>query len=246
MAGQLEFPFIVGRLYSTTRLIICRGHCHPTLSISRLSPVSSASGFIIPRKFNSTRKKKADKLLKNKRKITKDLQAAREAAIEYFVHADAVAAEEAAAVEVAAIEAVDVAVDEPVDDVAVASVIGIADQNSRPRLPDFVPPPTLRRVFYRPYDRSPSPIEEPPTPPGHPESEEDDFIPNLSDCEVRSEVGPSSEDEAPEPTLPPPPSPPSPPRRLVRVRNVKTNKIRCIGLDQLFRPEPQDRIVRRK
>ncbi|KAI9562523.1 hypothetical protein GHT06_009971 [Daphnia sinensis] len=142
-----------------------------------------------------------------------------------------------ASVEVAAIEAADVAV---YDDAVAARVIGIADQISRPRLPDFVPPPTFRRVFYRPYDRSPSPIEEPPTPPGHPESEEDDFIPNLSDCEVRSEVGPSSEDEAPEPT------PPSSSRILVRVRNVKTNKTRCIGLDQLFRPESQDRIVRHK
>jgi hypothetical protein len=124
-------------------------------------------------------------------------------------------------------------------------VIGIADQHSRPRLPDFVPPPTSRRVVYRPYDRWPSP-EEPPTPPGEPESEEEDFIPNLSDCEVRSEVGPSSDDEAPEPTSPPPPTPPSPPRRVVQIRNTKTNKTRCVGLDQLFRPESQDKIVRRK
>jgi hypothetical protein len=105
----------------------------------------------------------------------------------------------------------------------------------------------VRRVFFHPYDRPPSPpIEEPPTPPGHPESEEEDFIPSLSDCEVRSEVGPSSEDEAPEPTPPPPQAPPSPPRRLVQVRNVLTNKRRRVDLDQLFRPDPQDCIVRRK
>jgi hypothetical protein len=178
-------------------------------------------------------------------KNTKTLLAAREAAIAYFTRADAVAAEEAAAVEVAAIEVVDVVVEEPADDAAVALVIGIADQHSRPRLPGFVPPPTSRRVVYRPYDRWPSP-EEPPTPPGEPKSEEEDFIPNLSDCEVRSEVGPSSDDEAPEPTSPPPPAPPSPPRRVVQIRNTQTNKTRCVGLDQLFRPESQDKIVHRK
>jgi hypothetical protein len=117
-------------------------------------------------------------------------------------------------------------------------VIGIADQHSRPRLPDFVPPPTSRRVVYRPYDRWPSP-EEPPTPPGEPESEEEDFIPNLSDCEVRSQVGSFSDDEAPEPTSPPPPTPPSPPRRVVKIRNTKTNKTRCVGLDQLSARNPK-------
>ena len=204
---------------------------HPSWPLlSRLIDLPSVTriGFIIPRKFNSAKRKKADKLLKNKRKKT-----ARDAAI--AARADAAATA----------DAVDVAAVESADDAAVAIVIGIADQHSRPRLADFVPPPTSRRVFYRPFDRSPSPREEPPTPPGQPESEEDDFTPNLSDCEVRSEVGPSSEDEAspPEPT---PPAPPSQPRRLVRIRNIKTNKTRYIGLDQLFRPEPQDRIIRRK
>ncbi|EFX68104.1 hypothetical protein DAPPUDRAFT_260616 [Daphnia pulex] len=205
----------------------------------------SLSSSIIPRKFNSDEKKKKDNLSKSKRRNTKKIQALQEAAIAYFARADAAAAIEAAAIEVAAIEAVDVVVEEPADDAVVPLVIGIADQHSRPRLADFVPPPTSRRVVYRPYDRWPSP-EEPPTPPGEPESEEEDFIPNLSDCEVRSGVGPSSDDEAPEPTSPPPPTPPSPPRRVVQIRNTKTNKTRCVDLDQLFRPESQDKIVRRK
>ncbi|KAK4006703.1 hypothetical protein OUZ56_011862 [Daphnia magna] len=151
-------------------------------------------------------------------------------------------ADAAADAEATTTEAVDVAAVESADDAADAIVIGIADQQSRPRLVDFVPPLTSRRVFYRPFDRSPSPIEEPPTPSGQPESEKEDFAPNLSDCEVRSEVGPSSEDEAP----PLEPTPPTPPRILVRIRNIKTNKTRFIGLDKLFRPEPQERIVRRK
>jgi hypothetical protein len=195
-------------------------------------------------------KKKKDNLSKTKRNNTKTRLAAREEAIAHFAHADAVAAEEAAAieaaaVEVTAIEAADVAVEEPADDAAVALVIGIADKHSRPRLPDFVPPPTSRRVLYHPYDRWPSP-EEPPTPPGELDSEEEDLIPNLSDCEVRSEVGSSSEDEEPEPTSLPPPAPPSPPRRVMQIRNTKTNKTRCVGLDKLFRPESQDKIVHRK
>ncbi|KZS03680.1 Uncharacterized protein APZ42_033525 [Daphnia magna] len=144
--------------------------------------------------------------------------------------------------EATTIEGVDVAAVESTDDAADAIVKGIADQHSRPRPANFVPPPTLRRVFYRPFDRSQSPIEEPSTPTGQPESEKEDFTPNLSDCEVRSEVGPSSEDEAP----PPEPTPPTPPQRLVRIRNIKTNKTRYIGLDQLFCLEPQYRIVRRK
>ncbi|EFX65353.1 hypothetical protein DAPPUDRAFT_264814 [Daphnia pulex] len=222
---------------------------HPPWSVSSscidVSFISRAQLFssIIPRKFNSDKKKEKDNLSRTRKKNTKTLLAAREAAIAYFARADAVAAEEAAVIEAAAVEvaAIDVATN-PADDAAVALVIGIADQHSRPRLPDFVPPLTSRRVLYRLYDRWPSP-EEPPTPPGEPESEEKDFIPNLSDCEVRSEVGPSSDDETPEPTSPPPPAPPSPPRRVVQIRNTKTNKTRCVGLDQLFRPESQDKIV---
>ncbi|EFX78457.1 hypothetical protein DAPPUDRAFT_246222 [Daphnia pulex] len=214
------------------------------IDVSFISCVQLLSS-IIPRKFNSDEKKKKDNLSRTKRRNTKKIQVLQEAAIAYFSRADAAAAIEAAAIEVAAIEAVDVVVEEPADDAAVPLVIGIADQHSRPRLADFVPPPTSRRVVYRPYDRWPSP-EEPPTPPGEPESEEEDFTPNLSDCEVRSEVGTSSDDEAPEPTSPPPPPPPSPPRRVVRITNTKTNKTRCVGLDQLFRPESQDKIVRRK
>jgi hypothetical protein len=193
------------------------------LDLSFFSRVQLFSS-IIPRKFNSDEKKQKDNLSRTRKKGTKKLLAAREAAIAYFAHADAIAAEEATAIE-------------PADDAAVALVIGIADQHSRPRLPEFVPPLTSRRVVYRPYDRWPSP-EEPPTPPGQLESEEEDFIPNLSECEVRSEVGPSLDDESPVPT--------SPPRRVVQIRNTKTNKTRYVGLDQLFRPESQDKIVLHK
>ncbi|EFX68133.1 hypothetical protein DAPPUDRAFT_114838 [Daphnia pulex] len=179
-------PVSVSRLSSPSSVSVC---CFYT-------PVVPASQFvrlhcpsIIPRKFNSDEKKKKDNLTKGKRRNTKKIQALQEAAIAYFARADAAAAIEAAAIEAAAIEAaaieaVDVVVEEPADDAVVLLVIGIADQTSRPRLADFVPPPTSRRVVYRPYDRWPSP-EEPPTPPGEPESEEEDFIPNLSDCEVR-------------------------------------------------------------
>lgn len=83
---------------------------------------------------------------------------------------------------------------------------------------------------------------EQPTPPGSPEPEERDFIPNLTDCEVIDEVDPSSEDEAPSPGQ----VPSSPPKRLVRLRNTKTNETRFVGLSELFRPSPQDRIVRYK
>ncbi len=222
--------------------------CHSVQAILLSNPSSVfSSGF---EQIQQRRVEKKDNLSKTKRKNTKKLLAAREAAITHFAHADAVAAEEAAAieaaaVEVATIEAVDVVVEELADEAAVALVIGIADQHSRPRLPDFVPSPTSSCVLYRPYDRWPS-SEEPPTPPGEPESEEEDFIPNLSDCEVRSEVGSSSEGEAPEPTSPPTPDPPLPPRRVVQIRNTKTNKTRCVGLDQLFRPSSQDKILRRK
>jgi hypothetical protein len=221
----------------------CIGFC--------LSHVSSSSGFIIPREFNSDRKKKGDNISKTKGKKTKRFQVANEAAIAYFACVDAVAAKEAAAiesaaVEVAAIEAVDIAFEEPTDHAYAALVIGIADHYSRPHLPDFVPPPISRRVLYRPHYRWRSPTKWSPTPPGEPESEVEDFIPDLSDFEVRSEVGHSSEDEAPELTVPPPPAPTSPLRRVVRIRKTKTNKTRCVVLDKLFRSEPQGRIARRK
>ncbi|EFX75095.1 LOW QUALITY PROTEIN: hypothetical protein DAPPUDRAFT_250974 [Daphnia pulex] len=204
-AGTLIFNPSVQPIDPTTGIFVCDG---PALHTSQayLPFHPALSGSIIPRKFNSDEKKKKDNLSRTKRKNTRKNSG--EAAIAYFARADAAAAIEAAAAEVATIEAADVT-EEPAEDAAVALVIGIADQHSRPRLQDFVPPPTSRRVLYRPYDRWPSP-EEPPTPPGEPESEEEEFIPNLSDCEVRSEVGPSSDDEAPEPTSPPPPAPPSP------------------------------------
>jgi hypothetical protein len=181
----------------------------------------------MPRKFNVPEKKIEDKIKISRIQFTNRVEAEREAAIAYFANADAVAAVKAVAIDAAAVEIVDVPVDEPA---AVAIVVDIEEKNQRPRLPDFVPPPTFRR-FHCPYDRSPSPIDDPPTPPGHPESEEDDFIPNLSDCEVRSEVGTFSEDDSPEPT--PLLVPPSPPRKLVRVRNIKSNKTRCVGLKEI-------------
>ncbi|KAK4003705.1 hypothetical protein OUZ56_005460 [Daphnia magna] len=126
-----------------------------------------------------------------------------------------------------------------------ASAVTFADQEQqrtpRPRLSDFVPPPNPRKVSFHPYEPWPcSTVVEQPTPPGSPEPEERDFIPNLSDCEVIDEVGPSSEDEAPSPGQ----VPSSPPKRLVR--NTKTNETRFVGLSELFRPSPQDRIFRYK
>ncbi|KAK4024197.1 hypothetical protein OUZ56_009584 [Daphnia magna] len=173
---------------------------------------------IIPRKFNSAKKKKADKLLRSERRKSEALnrfeshQAARNA----------------------------VAITD-------ASAVTFADQEQqrtpRPRLSDFVPPPNPRKDSFHPYEPWPcSTVVEQPTPPGSPEPEERDFIPNLSDCEVMDEVGPSSEDEAPSPGQ----VPSSPPKRLVRLRNTKTNETRFVGLSELFRPSPQDRIVRHK
>ena len=49
--------------------------------------------------------------------------------------------------------------------------------------------------------------------------------------------------------LAPPPPPPvaaRPSARMVRIRNKKTNTTLYADLDQLFRPSPQDRIVRHK
>ncbi|KZR99203.1 Uncharacterized protein APZ42_005032, partial [Daphnia magna] len=130
---------------------------------------------------------------------------------------------------------------------AVVSTVDIIEETTdqhhqqRPRLADFVLPSNHRKVTFRPFEQwPPTPIVEPPTPPGQPESDEDNFIPNLSDCEVISEVGPSSEDDIPSPE----PAPTPPPTRLIRVRNTKTNETRYLGLSQLFRTGPRDRIVR--
>ncbi|KZS08170.1 Uncharacterized protein APZ42_027971 [Daphnia magna] len=73
-----------------------------------------------------------------------------------------------------------------------------------PRLADFISLPSPKKPrFYRPY--SPRPVEQlpdPQTPPGVPESEPDDFIPNLADCEVRREVGETEEPAPAEPEQP--------------------------------------------
>ncbi|KZS01924.1 Uncharacterized protein APZ42_001249, partial [Daphnia magna] len=130
---------------------------------------------------------------------------------------------------------------------AVVSTVDIIEETTdqhhqqRPRLADFVLPSNHRKLTFRPFEQwPPTSIAEPPTPPGQPESDEDNFIPNLSDCEVISEVGPSSEDDIPSPE----PAPTPPPTRLIRVRNTKTNETRYLGLSQLFRTGPRDRIVR--
>jgi hypothetical protein len=92
--------------------------------------------------------------------------------------------------------------------------------------------------------RSPETIVQQTTPPGHPESEDDDFIPSVShaDCKIIDEVGPSFEEEAP----PPPPAVAGPSVRVMGIRNKKTNTTRYAELDQLFRPGPQDRIILHK
>ena len=119
----------------------------------------------------------------------------------------------------------------------------------RPRLPDFVPPfthPHTRHVRYR-DDR----IEEPRTPPGQPESEEDDCVPNLEECHVIDEIGYEEEENETEPK---PGSSQS--NRIVKIRNVKTGKSRqadlrdlfrpdIAGINQLFRPEPSRPAKRR-
>ncbi|KAK4024967.1 hypothetical protein OUZ56_010461 [Daphnia magna] len=60
-----------------------------------------------------------------------------------------------------------------------------------PRLADFFSPPSPKKPrFYKPNSLRPvEQLPDPPTPPGVPVSEPDEFIPNLADCEVRSEVG---------------------------------------------------------
>lgn len=81
-----------------------------------------------------------------------------------------------------------------------------------PRLANFISPPSPKKLrFYRPY--SPRPVEQLPDPRGVPESEPDDFIPNLADCEVRSEVGETEE---------PSPAEPEQPVRSWRIRNTRT------------------------
>ncbi|KAK4006577.1 hypothetical protein OUZ56_011743 [Daphnia magna] len=89
-----------------------------------------------------------------------------------------------------------------------------------PRLVDFVSPPSPKKPrFYRPY--SPRPVEQlpdPPTPPGVPESELDDFVPNLDDCEVRSEVG--------ETEVEPAHVEPEQPAKTWRIRNTRTQIVR--------------------
>jgi hypothetical protein len=102
------------------------------------------------------------------------------------------------------------------------------------KLADFVPPSTSKDHFYHPYSPSPArPQQRSITPPGYPESEEDDFIPLLEDCTVRSEVGdcdhqpdddPQAERE-PEPTI-----------RNWRIRNTKTKAVRYVDSNELFKP----------
>ena len=58
------------------------------------------------------------------------------------------------------------------------------------KLADFAPPSASKDRFYHPYSpRQARPHQRSITPPGYPESEEDNFIHRLEDCTVRSEVG---------------------------------------------------------
>ncbi|KAK4027573.1 hypothetical protein OUZ56_016615 [Daphnia magna] len=102
-----------------------------------------------------------------------------------------------------------------------------------PRLANFVSPPSPRKpLFYRPY--SPRPVEQlpdPPTPPGVPESEPDDFVPNLADCEVRSEVG--------ETEVEPAHVEPEQPAKSWRIQNTRTQIVRTVTSSQLFRNSDQ-------
>ena len=72
-----------------------------------------------------------------------------------------------------------------------------------PQLPYFVPLITQRRYSFLPssVSRSPEPIVHPAIPQVRPESEDDDFIPSLSDpdCKIIDKVGSSTEEEAPPP-----------------------------------------------
>jgi len=191
----------------------------PFISIQWAACPSSST---IPRKFNSDERKAADKVLRSQIRTARFFQ--RQARIERIraeERARALAAE-------------------------LAERRRQRDQQ-RQQLPVSVPPIAQRRYSFLPpsVSRPPEPIVQPATPPGHPESEDDDFFPSLShpDCKIIDEVGPSSsEEEAP----PPSPVAARPSARVVRIRNKKTNTTRYAELDQLFRPSPQDRIVRHK
>ncbi|KAK4024843.1 hypothetical protein OUZ56_010337 [Daphnia magna] len=102
-----------------------------------------------------------------------------------------------------------------------------------PRLVDFVSPPSAKKPrFYRPY--SPRPVEQlpdQPTPPGIPESEPDDFVPNHADWEVRSEVGETEVDPAH--------VEPEQPAKSWRIRNTRTQIVRTVTSSQLFRNSDQ-------
>ena len=102
-------------------------------------------------------------------------------------------------------------------------------QPPRPRLADFIPPPQehTRHVRYR------EPIEEPRTPPGHPESEDDDWYPNLEECEVVDQVGYDEEEAEPGVTEPGPFRPDC----IVKIRNTRTGTSRHSTLKRLFRPD---------
>ncbi|KAK4006773.1 hypothetical protein OUZ56_011931 [Daphnia magna] len=106
-------------------------------------------------------------------------------------------------------------------------------RKTEPRLADLFSPPSQKKPrFYRPY--SPRPVEQlpdPPTPPGVPESEPDDFVPNLSDCEVRSEVG--------ETEVEPAHVEPEQPANSWRIRNTRTQIVRTVTSSQLFENSDQ-------
>ena len=111
------------------------------------------------------------------------------------------------------------------------------------KLADSVPPSASKDRFYHPHSPRPARLRQrSTTPPGYPESEEDDFIPRLEDCTVRSEVGDC--DYQPEDD-PPAEREPVPPIRNWRIRNTKTKAVRYVDSEELFKPESAHRIVRR-
>ena len=112
------------------------------------------------------------------------------------------------------------------------------------KLADFVPPSTIMDGFYHPYSPRPArPQHRSITPPGYPESEEDDFIPRLEDCMVRSEVGDCDYQPEEEPSVE---RQQEAPVRNWRIRNTKTNAVRYVTSNDWFRPESAHRIVKRK